>query len=187
VAHLPPARPDRADLRRPDRDRYRHPAGHRPAQCSCQPLGLGTATITPTIPPAPLHLPALRNAALGRAEGRRRTERRRPGTWSQVPGRCCLGRPAGVQGDRSARWSRWRPPLTAGYDEGPVVHDHEAFLELCPRSDTRRTHTYQDLDTAAHTSRSRPRATGSRTSPATQPSGRRRIRRSVTASTRARL
>jgi hypothetical protein len=64
VAHLPPARPRRADLRRLKRDRPGHRGGHRPAQRPRPTVGLGTATATPTAPPAPLYLPALRNAAL---------------------------------------------------------------------------------------------------------------------------
>src|SRR3712207_1099043 len=59
VTHLPPARPGRADLRRLERDRYRHRGGHRPAQRPCQTVGLGTATATPTAPPTPLYLLAL--------------------------------------------------------------------------------------------------------------------------------
>jgi hypothetical protein len=187
VADLPPARSRRADLRRLERDRPGHRGGHRPAQRPRQTVGLGTTTATTTTASTALYLPALRNAALGRAEGRRRTERRRPGTWSQVPGRCCLGRPAGVQGDRSARWSRWRPPLTAGYDEGPWYMTTRPSWS-CVRGATRDVRTRIRTSTRLHIPAALvPRATGSRTSPATQPSGRRRIRRSVTASTRARL
>jgi hypothetical protein len=64
VADLSPARPGRADLRRPGRDHPRHRGGHRPAQHPRQTLGLGTATATAPTPPTPLHLPALTNAAL---------------------------------------------------------------------------------------------------------------------------
>src|SRR3954451_249470 len=64
VANLPPARPGRADLRRPGRDHPGHRAGHRPAQHPRQTLGLGTATATAPTPPTALYLPALRNAAL---------------------------------------------------------------------------------------------------------------------------
>jgi hypothetical protein len=53
-----------ADLRRLDRDRPRHRAGHRPAQQPCQTLGLGTATLTTPTPPTALYLPTLRNPAL---------------------------------------------------------------------------------------------------------------------------
>src|SRR4051812_35399921 len=65
VAHLPPARPGRADLRRSGRDHLGHRAGHRPAQQPCQTLGLGTATAVAPTAPTSLYLPALRNAALG--------------------------------------------------------------------------------------------------------------------------
>src|SRR4051794_31792055 len=64
VADLPPARPGRADLRRPGRDHLGHRAGHRPAQQPRQTLGLGTATATAPTPPTALYLPALRNEAL---------------------------------------------------------------------------------------------------------------------------
>src|SRR3954469_7221427 len=67
VAHLPPACPGRADLRRPGRDRPRHRTGHRPAEHPRQTLGLGTATATATTPPTALHLPALRNEAVSTA------------------------------------------------------------------------------------------------------------------------
>jgi hypothetical protein len=65
VADLSPARPGRADLRRPDRDRYRHRRGYRAAQRPRQAVGLGTTSATTTTSPALLYLPALRNAALG--------------------------------------------------------------------------------------------------------------------------
>src|SRR5262249_49063479 len=64
VADLPAPGAGRAGLRRPRRDRLRHPGGHRPAQRPRPSLDLGTAPAQTTLLPPALYIHPLRNVAL---------------------------------------------------------------------------------------------------------------------------
>src|SRR5437763_7945091 len=64
VADLPAPGAGRAGIRRPRRDRPRHPGGHRPAQRPRPALDLGAPPTQTTLLPTALCIHPLRNVAL---------------------------------------------------------------------------------------------------------------------------
>lgn len=71
VAHLPQSRPRRPVIRQPRRHHIRHNPGHRPAQLPRHTLDLGQTRATNPSTTTPICIHPLRNAAVGRREGRR--------------------------------------------------------------------------------------------------------------------
>src|SRR5260370_13860412 len=96
-ADLPAPGAGRADLRRPRRDRPRHPGGHRPAQRPRPALDLGTAPAQTPLLPTALYIHPLRNVALAVAD-RLAPPALAPAerpfeTWSPSPGAASSPRP----------------------------------------------------------------------------------------------